>query len=198
MVCALPPRRFLAGEQGCGDPLDDVALRIDPGTSAVEVRTARLSPGWLEAGVLRPLPCRSGNWWRSGDSGWLGPDGLVVRGRLDGAILSGGETVFPEQLESRLQEEAARHGLPLEAVLLLAAALARRGSGEGAWWPCCGAGEGERLLQALREVVASWPAAERPRSWTLCPDLIPNPAGKWERPRWCQWLIHHHPALPGG
>jgi O-succinylbenzoic acid--CoA ligase len=32
------------------------------------VRTARLSPGWLEAGRLCPLPRDGEGWWRSGDA----------------------------------------------------------------------------------------------------------------------------------
>jgi len=39
-----------------------------PGPSPLEVRTARLSPGWLEAGRLCPLPRDGEGWWRSGDA----------------------------------------------------------------------------------------------------------------------------------
>jgi O-succinylbenzoic acid--CoA ligase len=55
MVSALAPEPFLAGAQGCGLPLPDVRLRIGSG-EALEVATGRLSPGFLEAGALRPLP----------------------------------------------------------------------------------------------------------------------------------------------
>ena len=44
---------------------------------------------------------------------------LTLLGRLDGAIHSGGVTVFPEQLEVRLMAAAREVGLPLKAVLLL-------------------------------------------------------------------------------
>ena len=74
MVCALAPERFLAGEPGCGPPLADVELRLEPGHGAIALRTARLSPGWLEQGVLQPLPgCEPGGdgWWRSGDGGHI-------------------------------------------------------------------------------------------------------------------------------
>ena len=76
-----------------------------------------LALGWLESGGLRPLPLTAAGWWRSGDAGRLGPAGLELLGRLDGALSSGGETVFPEQLEARLQAEAHAQGLPLAAVL---------------------------------------------------------------------------------
>jgi acyl-CoA synthetase (AMP-forming)/AMP-acid ligase II len=120
MVCALPPQRFLAGEPGCGSPLDGAELRLDADDGVVAVRSARLALGWLEPGGLQPLPLSADGWWRSGDAGRFGAAGLELLGRLDGAINSGGETVFPEQLEARLQAEAAAEGLPLAAVLLLA------------------------------------------------------------------------------
>jgi O-succinylbenzoic acid--CoA ligase len=188
MVCALPPERFLAGESGCGDPLADVALRVNGASGAVEVRCGRLSPGHLAAGRLQPLPLASGGWWRSGDGGRIGPGGLEVLGRLDGALHSGGETVFPERLEERLLGAAARGGVPLAAVLLLARpdpewgerleALVRPGQGAG----------GPELLGQLQGITAGWAPSERPRRWHLCPSLAPTAAGKWERGRWQRWL----------
>jgi len=195
MVTALPPARFLAGAGGCGGPLADVALRIGPG-GALEVRTARLSPGWLEGGQLQPLAAGEGGWWRSGDAATLASDGsLHLLGRLDGALLSGGETVFPEVLEARLLEEAAAAGLPLGAVLLLGeedpawgqrlVALVRPGPGQ--------ATDPVRLLADLAALVARWPPAERPRHWRLCPSLAPTAAGKWERSRWRRWWAEAPP-----
>lgn len=215
MVCALPPERFLAGQEGCGAPLADVALRLEPlgepGGGVVAVRTPRLSPGWLEGGRLRPFNGADG-WWRSGDAGlWIpaaaGEEGaapgvrgmrrdarpgpvssLAILGRLDGAILSGGETVFPEQLERRLRRRAGQLELPLEQVLLLGVADPPWGERLVALVrPRAGADAGG-LVAALRQIAAGWPAPQRPRSWRLCSDLAPTAAGKWERARWRAWL----------
>ncbi|WP_259720604.1 AMP-binding protein [Synechococcus sp. CS-1328] len=189
MVCALSPQQFLAGDPahpGCGFPLEDVELRLAPQTGAVQLRTARLSPGWLAQGRLQPLPRTPDGWWTSGDGGVLTPQGLRIQGRLDGAINSGGETVFPEQLEERLRLLAA--ALPLQEVLLLGVeeppwgqrlvALVRGHSPED--WGS--------LQQALPALTADWRAAERPRRWLHCPDLAPSAAGKWQRGHWQQCL----------
>ena len=71
MVCALPPDRFLAGVAGCGQPLADVRLRLDAASGAVELQTDRLSPGWLVAGMLQPLPrCEDGCGAAAMPGGW--------------------------------------------------------------------------------------------------------------------------------
>jgi O-succinylbenzoic acid--CoA ligase len=194
MVCALEPRRFLAGERGCGAPLVDVRLRLDPGSGAVEVVTARLSPGFLVEGGWQPLPRTADGWWRSGDGGrWLrceaeadvgwGSGSLELLGRLDGAISSGGETVFPEQVE------AALAGVPQLAALLLLGRL------DPLWGerlealvrPEPGA-DGAMVLAALQQAAKALPPPQRPRAWHLCPELAPNGRGKWERRRWLAWL----------
>jgi O-succinylbenzoic acid--CoA ligase len=188
MVCALPPQRFLAGEEGCGDPLEDVQVRIDPATRAVEVLTTRLSPGRFREGRLQTLPLQSGGWWRSGDGGHLGPGGLQIHGRLDGAIQSGGETVFPDVLERRLNVELAARGLSVEAVLLVPRSDSEWGERLVALIrPRFGA-DAEALINVLQTIVASWPAQERPQQWVVCPELAISAIGKWERFRWQQWL----------
>jgi len=188
MVAALPPQRFLAGEGGCGPALNDVELRLDPaGKGAVEVRTARLGAGWLEAGRLLPLARDGAGWWRSGDAGRLEGGRLTLLGRLDGALHSGGETLFPEVLEARLRTAAAARGVPLEAVLLLGLEDRQWGQRLVALVRATPGADGPDLLAALTAITAGWRPAERPRQWRLCPCLAPGPAGKWERARWLSW-----------
>ena len=205
MVAALEPQRFLAGAAGCGLPLADVALRQAAGEAALEVRTARLTPGYLEAGGLRPLPLRAGGWWRSGDAGRCDADGVVVAGRWDGAISSGGETVFPEQLEERLLRQAREAGLAVAAVLLIPEADPEWGQRlVGLVRPAGGADAAATatLLTALAALVSAWPAAERPRRWQSCLSLAPSSLGKWQRQRWQRWLadqgrqVRYQPAEP--
>jgi O-succinylbenzoic acid--CoA ligase len=187
----------LAQELGLNPPGSAAQeLGLDPaGSAALEVRSARISPGWLEAGQLCSLPRDGEGWWRSGDAAQLVEGRLSVLGRLDGALHSGGETVFPEILEGRLLAAAAAADLPLEAVLLL-------GIPDAAWGerlvalvrPRPGA-DAAALISALAAITAGWWPAERPRRWEPCPTLASTAAGKWERARWRQWLVE---AIRGG
>ena len=209
MVCALPPRRFLAGEQGCGPPLGDVELRLEGAAGAIAVRSARLSPGWFEAGRLHPFQDTEG-WWRSGDAGaWnAGPGAdalsLIIHGRLDGAIHSGGETVFPEQVRQQLLvliHDAAR---PVQELLLLAetdplwgerlVALVRlRTTGQAA----PGGMTEEQELRRLADLARALPPSQRPARWLSCPSLAPTEAGKWRLGHWRQWLQPQPTSIDG-
>jgi len=195
MVTAQTPKAFLAGEEGCGFPLEDVELRVDA-DGALAVRCQRLALArLLEDGSLEALADAQG-WWRSGDAAQLGQCGglaqLRILGRLDGAIHSGGVTVFPAQLEARLMAAARSASLPLEAVLLLAVADREWGERLVALVRWSGAnGDAQlaaRRLGRLRDLMSDWLPAERPVAWHGCAELEPTAAGKWERARWQAWL----------
>jgi O-succinylbenzoic acid--CoA ligase len=206
MVVAQSPERFLDGEKGVGEPLDDTELRVEA-NGALAVRCGRLAIGrWKPDGdgslatplrkpSFSPLTDPDG-WWRSGDAARLQGDSatpqLTLLGRLDGAIHSGGITVFPEQLEVRFMAAAREVGLPLKAVLFL-------GMHHPEW--------GERLealvcwqeaeqdparssaaMLSIKTLTDGWLPAERPQRWHFCPTLAPTSAGKWERARWRAWL----------
>ena len=184
MVAAMPPDRFLAGEPGCGDPLVDVELRL-AADGALEVRTERLALGRWSADQpdrFEQLKDADG-WWRSGDRAAFTP-GLQIMGRMDGAIHSGGETVFPEQLEQRLMAAAQAVSVPVSAVLLL-------GVDDSEWGQRLVALVGSAdaaVLPRLMALTRSWSPAETPRRWVLCPALAPSVLGKWQRQRWRNWL----------
>ena len=191
MVAALPPDRFLAGDNSCGPPLVDVELQL-AGDGALKVRTQRLAiASWREErpNELEPLQDEEG-WWYSGDSAGLAPD-LRIFGRLDGALLSGGETVFPEQLEARLLES----GLPVEAVLLL-------GVPDPVWGQRLVGlvrSSDEAIVQRLEQFTVNWLPADKPLGWFVCPELAPSRAGKWQREQWYQWVLPLiDQRLPGG
>ena len=187
MVAVQTPEQFLAGESGCGRALNDVEFRLDD-DQALLVRTSRLAVGRWSSDDPSRLQCLTDGegWWRSGDAASLNPE-LTVLGRLDGALHSGGETVFPEQLEARLQLSLATKNLPSVPVLMLA-------EPDPEW--------GERLvalvgsndqttIAVLKDLIVSWPDQDRPKAWLKCPELERSPEGKWQRKRWSDWIQDH-------
>ena len=127
-----------------------------------------------------------------GDGGRLSRDGLEVLGRLDGAINSGGDTVFPEQVEQRLLALAAAAGLPLAALLLLGEPDELWGERlVGLFRPLAGAGDPAaiaELAEALKTLARQLPPSHRPHRWLACPELAPSTLGKWQRGHWRRWL----------
>jgi O-succinylbenzoic acid--CoA ligase len=182
MVAALEPERFLGGASGCGLALPHGALRLDPEGAALQIRCSSLALGFFEAGRFLPLPLREG-WWTSGDAASLGPEGLRLLGRLDGAIHSGGETVFPEQVRERLLERSRAAGLPVQELLLLAEADPLWGERLVALVRFA-ASPPAGLLQRLEAEARGLPPSQRPRRWLHCPELQRNHLGKWELARW--------------
>ena len=197
MVTVQTPQAFLAGHRSCGQPLEGVRLRLDP-DGALAVHCDRLAVARLDpAGGLQALVDAQG-WWRTGDLATLGdaevaPD-LQVMGRRDGALQSGGVTVFPEQLEDRLLGLAAQAGLPLSAVLMLGLPDPEWGARLVALVRWSTSDRDAARMDALRALVSGWPAAERPRRWVPCADLAPSRAGKWDRRRWQTWLLSQQSA----
>ena len=187
MVAALAPQAFLAGDSGCGQPLSHAELRLEPSTGALQIRSGSLAAALWSGNTWQPLPLQHG-WWSSGDLARLEARGLQLLGRRDGAIQSGAETVFPDQVEEALLGLIRQAGLAIEAVLLLPqddplwgarlSALVRPAEPQD--WPA--------LEQSLRQLAAHLPPAQRPRQWLLCEVLERNAMGKWERQRWRQWL----------
>ena len=197
MVAALAPHRFLAGIAGCGHPMPHAQLRLDSSSGSLQIKAPSLGLGCLEAGQLQPLPLHQG-WLSSGDRARLTADGWHLEGRLDGAIQSGAETVFPDQVEQRLLALSRSVSLPLAELLLLPepdplwgerlVALVKPAA--------VGADVAQDLLAALAALALELPPSQRPRRWLLCPALERTALGKWERGRWRGWLVSQAAATP--
>lgn len=87
-----------ADDASCGPPLDGCELRVSGGV--LEVRSPTLFAGyWREGTCLRATD--EDGWFRTGDLGRIDHAGRVhVLGRLDEAIITGGEKVAPGTVES--------------------------------------------------------------------------------------------------
>jgi o-succinylbenzoate---CoA ligase len=90
------PRKPLSS----GKPYFTTSLKLDESSGEILVKTGALTPGYINSpGALEAKKTDDG-WYRTGDVGHFDGDGyLYVDGRLDNMLISGGEHVFPEQIE---------------------------------------------------------------------------------------------------
>jgi fatty-acyl-CoA synthase len=97
--------------------MPDVEVRIASG-DRLEVRSPTLFSGYRRDPRSTADAFTVDGWLRTGDLGSLDEDGrLTVYGRADDAIRTGGETVWPEEVERALREhpkvaDAAVRGVP--------------------------------------------------------------------------------------
>ncbi|MBW1760395.1 MAG: acyl--CoA ligase [Deltaproteobacteria bacterium] len=90
-----------SGRPGSGVPLPGIELQIQEGE--IQVRGSVLMDGYLGQDRSGD-PWTSDGWLRTGDFGSLLADGqLLVRGRIDDLIVTGGENVAPQEVEVWLE-----------------------------------------------------------------------------------------------
>lgn len=136
-------RSFAHNGHACRDSSDlaiydarEGALRQDGGLGEIVVRGDGVSPGYWNPDGIRPPETVLDGWARTGDWGRLDPDGaLHFEGRIDHMIKSGGENVFPAEVEKaivQIPEVQTAMVLGLADPRLgeiVAALVVRRGSG---------------------------------------------------------------------
>ena len=114
-VATLAPDEALTRLGSAGKPLFPVEVRIcredgsacAPGEAGeIRVRGPVVSPGYLnQPGASRAV---TGTWLHTGDIGYLDGEGyLYVLDRRDDLIVSGGENVYPAEVEGVLQDHPA-------------------------------------------------------------------------------------------
>lgn len=133
MVCVSPATDTEEQQSySCGRPIPGSEVRISP-TSEIEVRGANLTPGYVDDSQWRQALTRDG-WFRTGDSGYLRPDGrIVVTGRTKDLIIRKGENIAPDEIENELLahplvDEVAVLGKPDELRGEMVCAVVRRSS----------------------------------------------------------------------
>jgi O-succinylbenzoic acid--CoA ligase len=153
----------------CGRPLPGVEVRLaDDGR--IEVRGPQLAPRYF--GSPEPLAGPDG-YFTTSDCGKMVDGRLVVLGRMDEAIISGGENVVPEQVEAHLEEQdsiesACVVGLPdPKWGQRLCAVVSVRGEPEPEIWAI-----------RLREVLPSFAI---PKEFFVVPTLRRLPSLKCDR-----------------
>lgn len=155
-----------------GVPLDGVEVRLD-GQGQIMLRTPTLLRGYRDGSD----PTVAGGWFPTGDAASFDPGGrLVVHGRLDDMIVTGGEKVWPAAVERALRSHPG------------VAEVAVAGRADPEWgarvvaWVVAAQGRPPPALEELRShVKASLPAYAAPREMRLVPELARSALGKVRR-----------------
>lgn len=161
-----------------GVPLAGVEIRIDGGQILLRC------PMLLRAYRDGTDPKSTGGWFPTGDAGAVDPDTglLVVHGRLDEVVISGGEKVWPVEVEALLRlhpgvEDVAVGGVsdPEWGARVVCYVVPTAAADDLVADP-------SRLLAELREAVKSELApASAPRELVLVEELPRTPIGKVRR-----------------
>jgi o-succinylbenzoate---CoA ligase len=171
-----------------GHPLEGVALRLDAGRSAglkgsppvdsgeILVRGPMLFRGYRDD-PTRTAAALRGGWLRTGDLGRLDPGPrLVVLGRRDDLIVTGGVNVHPAEVEAVLAAhpavaEVGVRGLPDP----------RWGQRVAAWVVPRDPAAPPTLAELRAFALERLAAAKAPRELLLVPSLPRGPSGKLRR-----------------
>ncbi len=104
MVAGQRPRDFLAGLPACVTPLPHAKIWVG-GEAGQPLRAGKQGRVWIQAQSLFHgyYPARQPqDSWATEDWGVMSRDGLCLRGRSDGVIITGGEKVHPREVEQQI------------------------------------------------------------------------------------------------
>jgi len=115
MVTSLKPKEFLMGFENIGEILPDTNIRINA-KGFIEINSIRIGIEIIDSSTTKNFKNKNG-WWQSSDLGEINQinNSLYLKflGRGDNAFDSGGETIFPEVIESRLNDFIMKENIPI-------------------------------------------------------------------------------------
>ncbi len=157
--------------RSAGRPFPWVELKIVDGE--VWLRAPNVTPGYFNRPEETAATLTPDGWLRTGDGGYLDDDGyLFLTDRIKDMIVSGGENVYPIEVEEVLSQhpdvaEAAVIGVPDErwGETVKALVVARAGSSPSA----------DELVAFARQLLAGY---KLPRSIEFVDELPRTPSGK--------------------
>ena len=116
MISSLKPREFLNGNLNDGEILKDIKVRINE-KNLIEIKTERIGKEVSESSEIKDFKNFEG-WWESGDIGKKftknNKEYLIVYGRVDNTINSGGEIIFLDLIQKRIVDFITKEDLPIE------------------------------------------------------------------------------------
>lgn len=187
-ISVLFPQQFLAVSRGVGKPLPGVMIQLNADRT-VAIQSPSLALGyWQGPGQVEPIIDAQG-FWQSGDRGeWSADHSLILLGRQGDRILSGGEKIWPLEVETVLYNS----GLVREVCVV---GLADPDWGEvvaAAYVPQQQAVTPEQLKATIAPELAPY---KHPKQWLNCSALPRTSQGKLDRTAVRQ-LFAARPPLP--
>ena len=116
MISSLKPREFLNGNLNDGEIFKDINVRINE-KNLIEIKTERIGKEVSQSSEIKDFKNIDG-WWESGDIGKKfiknNKEYLIVYGRVDNTINSGGQIVFLDLIKKRILDFITNEDLPVE------------------------------------------------------------------------------------
>ena len=198
MVTCLSPRDFLNGSNSVGFPLEDVDIYINK-KNLLKIKTSRIAISKWQKNKLEPIT-NSNGWWEAGDLAQYVTlnkrKALQILGRRDSAINSGGETIFPEDVEMKLIKIISKNQIPIKDIFILGLSDQKWGQGLVA---LIRFNEKEinkyQIVSLLTHLIKDWQTSRKPISWYDCPKLSRNLNQKWETKKWQHWVDVNRPII---
>ncbi|OQB40129.1 MAG: 2-succinylbenzoate--CoA ligase [Candidatus Hydrogenedentes bacterium ADurb.Bin179] len=183
-LVATSPGATLEDLYSSGRPLMPGTVRISP-EGNIEVRGPSVFLGYYEESGQLNKPGTEDGWFPTGDRGYWDDHGrLFVTGRVDTMFISGGENIYPEEIEQALKalaevEQVAVVGVPdPEYGAIAVAFIAMRNLQDAA---------AETLNTRLRQVL---PGYKLPRYYLPWPEHLALDS-KISRPSLCEEALKH-------
>jgi len=172
MVTSLKPKEFLMGFKNVGEILPDTKIRINS-QGLIEIKSARIGIEIKDSSKTENFKNKNG-WWQTGDLGEINQINnslyLNFLGRSDNAFNSGGEIVFPELIESRLNDFIMKENIPINKFNILKVSNKLWGNKINViveFRELINKKNIEISLNLLKKFSQSWPKHEKPEKWIV-------------------------------
>ncbi|MDC3180197.1 AMP-binding protein [bacterium] len=172
MVSSLKPKEFLMGFENVGEILPDTKIRINE-QGLIEIKSARIGIEILDSSKTENFKNKNG-WWKTSDIGEINQinNSLYLKfiGRIDNAFNSGGEIVFPEVIESRLNDFIMKKNIPINKFYISKVPDKLWGNKIQIiveYRELTNHKNIENSLKLLKNFSQSWPKHEKPDKWII-------------------------------
>ena len=179
-----------------GFPLEDVEIEINKSNS-LKIKTSRIATSKWKNDKFESITDING-WWEAGDLAQYitlnNRKAIQILGRRDSAINSGGETIFPEDIEMELMKIISKNQIPIKDIFVLGVSDKKWGQRLVALTKFKEKGINRYpIISLLTDLIEDWQPSKKPLNWYDCPKLSRNINKKWEIKKWQDWIALNRP-----